>query len=501
MKINLNKKGLYWLALLIVAGLGAAIRFYDLTDLPLDIAVARQMRSAVIARGIYYQWLPEDSEGRRFFALNAAKDEGLIEPPILEGLAALAYRITGVENLWYARVFSILFWLVGGVALFFLCLEVSGAAAGLLVLVYFLFLPFGALNSRTFQPDPLMVSLFCGFFLSAARWGRLQNSKWAMIAGLFGGAAILVKSVIVFPVAFGSVAIVLSTLGLRKAIRSRQVWVLAGLLILPYAIYLLYGLVFTRQLQGQFSLRFFPQLWLDPAFYLRWQEMIARVLEWPWFLISLIGLACIKSREGKVLLAASWIGYFIYGMTLDYHITTHDYYQLPAVALVANGLGSLAGWVYENLPNPKIVGRGLLILAAAAWMVLNAWNVRVELKQDDARGASGYWQNFGAKFDPQQKIAGLVPNYGYPLTYWGWRMVNKWPYSGDFTLYNLAGNDIDMKERFTEITEGADIFLVMDLREFDSQPFLKKTLTNGYPLLEQTDNYLIFDLNHAKSSP
>ena len=38
--------------------LGAVLRFYDLTDPPLDYHPSRQLRGAIIARSIYYQILP-----------------------------------------------------------------------------------------------------------------------------------------------------------------------------------------------------------------------------------------------------------------------------------------------------------------------------------------------------------------------------------------------------------------------------------------------------------
>ena len=41
-----------WVVLLF--GVGIAIRFYDLTDLPLDFNSTRQLHSAVVARGFYY---------------------------------------------------------------------------------------------------------------------------------------------------------------------------------------------------------------------------------------------------------------------------------------------------------------------------------------------------------------------------------------------------------------------------------------------------------------
>ena len=44
--------------ILLILGLGLAIRLFDLTDLPLDFHPTRQLRSAIIARGMYAEMQP-----------------------------------------------------------------------------------------------------------------------------------------------------------------------------------------------------------------------------------------------------------------------------------------------------------------------------------------------------------------------------------------------------------------------------------------------------------
>ena len=41
------------------------------------------------------------------------------------------------------------------------------------------------------------------------------------------------------------------------------------LLVFPMGIYTVYGML-KLNMTGQFALRFFPNLWIDPAFYFRW---------------------------------------------------------------------------------------------------------------------------------------------------------------------------------------------------------------------------------------
>ena len=154
-----NKKWVLYLALLFAFGLGFAIRLYDLTDAPLDFHPTRQLHSAVMSRGMYYQNLESEPDWKREMAVRQWKAEGLIEPPFMEWLTAATYRLTGQENLWYARIYSIIFWVSGGIALFLLAKELSGSAAAVVGLLYYLIIPYGAIASRSFQPDPLMTAL------------------------------------------------------------------------------------------------------------------------------------------------------------------------------------------------------------------------------------------------------------------------------------------------------------------------------------------------------
>jgi len=93
--------------------LGTGLRFLDLTDPPLDFFPQRQLRGAIIARGIYYQLLPSADPTLRDQAVYLANTMDPREPSVFEGLVAVTYLITGGEHLWIARIYSILFWLLG----------------------------------------------------------------------------------------------------------------------------------------------------------------------------------------------------------------------------------------------------------------------------------------------------------------------------------------------------------------------------------------------------
>ncbi len=350
-----NKHWVFTLILVLIFGLGALIRFYDLTDAPLDFHPTRQLHSILMARGMYAENNPALNEVQRNIAIQQWKLEGLIEPPIMERLVSFTYQILGSEILWVARVYSILFWLVGGLGLYLLVKQVGNRDAGLIALIFYLFLPYAAIASRTFQPDPLLVAAIIWAWWTAVKWAEKSGWKWTIIAGLTAGLAILIKSTAVFFLVGGYAGLVLWGKGFKLSVKDKYTWVLIFLAIIPYACFHVYGTLITGQLVSQFSLRFFPQLWLQPAFYLQWIGQINGTVGLPWFLITILAIFLIENKSHRALFAGILIGYFLYGMTFTHHITTHDYYHLPLIPVVAAGLGISASKIINQLKGTRLV--------------------------------------------------------------------------------------------------------------------------------------------------
>ena len=83
--------------------MGLGIRLYDLKDLPLDFHAVRQLRSALIARSVYYQINSKIDPALRQEALDTSNLE-IYEPPILEEIVGLTYQVIGSEQLWISRI-------------------------------------------------------------------------------------------------------------------------------------------------------------------------------------------------------------------------------------------------------------------------------------------------------------------------------------------------------------------------------------------------------------
>jgi len=163
---------------LIVVGLG--IRLLDLTDPPLDFHTWRQLRSAIIARGEYYALDTNADPNLRQKAIQLGEGQGQLEPEILETITAIAYWIVGSEELWIPRIFSIVFWMIGGIFLFLLAQKCTSTKGASISLAYYLVVPFGVSGSRAILPEPLMV-----MWIMISAWCLYQWSEKKHGAGPF----------------------------------------------------------------------------------------------------------------------------------------------------------------------------------------------------------------------------------------------------------------------------------------------------------------------------
>ena len=493
--------GSTWLVSLIVIVLfvlGFGIRMVDLTDLPLDFHPTRQFLSAIKARGMYYQFARDIPEWQREMAIQEWKDADVFEPAVNETVVAGLYLLFG-EHLWLARIASSVYWLLGGLALFALARRIASVDGAILALVFYLFLGFGVTASRSFQPDPLMVGLVLGSLWSFVRWDEERTWKWVIITGLLSGMAIFVKTVAVFSLLGAFALIILKTRGLRQSLKDPQIWVLAIVTVLPVTIFMIDSIYISKNSNLSAELRFFPSFWTDPTFYVRWKNMVGNTLGFGAFLVALLGIFLAKPGRDRSLLLGLLIGYIAYGFMFSYHIITHTYYQLPLFVFIPLSLAFVGKALFRYLSEVnhasnfvRLSVMGIILFG----MAFEMWNVRVDLVRNDYRAEPQFWAELGDKLGRSTSVIGLTQDYGNRLAYWGWKLTEQWPTTGDQNLRELAGKAKTFDEIFADRVSGKQYFVVTNFNQFNSQPELKDKLFDTYPVLEQTPDYIIFDLQH-----
>jgi hypothetical protein len=490
-----NSRTAWVTALLLILILGFAIRLYDLTDLPLDFHSTRQMLSVIKARGMYYQTLSVDDvpAEQRSFAIQQWKFRASVEPEFFERVVAFTYQFTG-EQTWIARIYSSTFWIIGGIFLFLLARELTSIDGALTATAFYLFLPYGIIASRSFQPDPLMVMFIIIFLWAVYQWIKNPTSyKFAILAGLFGGFAIFVKFVAAFFVIGGGLGVLLGRMSLRDGLKQPQVYVMTVLGILPGAAYVIYGVFIEGYLGQQFGGRFIPSLFLSPSYYLGWVNMLNLVIGGVTLMLA-FGLFFFDKEKMRFMLGL-WVGYAFFGLYFNYHISTHDYYSLPLIPIAALSLAPLADWFFGQLSKltttqwSRITVFCLLLFGLFA----SIWNTRANLNSVNYRPDAIMWAQIGERIS-DYKVAGLTQDYGSRLAYWGWKNITSWPTYGDLIYHDdLLGAERDFEKQFENILNAKELFLVTDFDDLDRQPFLKEKL-EGYPIFAEGDGYIIYNI-------
>lgn len=483
-------------ALLFVFSIAFAIRLYDLTDPPLDFHPTRQLLSAIKARALYIKTRPAGyTDEQRDIGRRQARLKAQVEPEVLETLVAYTYRFTG-EKLWVARIYSSLFWLIGGVFLFLFVRRLVSFDAAIFSSAYYLLFPYAILASRSFQPDPLMVMLILAFWWTFLVWldlpaGASSTRRWiaAGLAGIIGGLAIYVKFSAAFFVIGAALGLALSRFTWRQMFRNGQIWLMAILGALPATIYLLDGL--RGGLGSQFSGRFIPVLLFSPYNYLAWMNKVDLAAGGIFVMLGLLGFFLTNDRRFRSLLFGLWGAYLLYSLYFNYHSATHDYYQLPLIPIVTVSLAPLGAWFFARLAEAaQGWQRGVVSAILVLGLFMVVWDVRGQMKTVDYRPVAAMWSQIGETVH-DRSVVGLVEDYGSALEYYGYRTIPTWPYTGD-TKY-LLGGEMNIEKLFRNFSSKKDLFLVTDFEELDRQPALKAILKK-YPILESGDGFTIYDL-------
>ncbi len=509
MSSSLPSKLFNWRILLILLLLlGAGLRLINLTVPPLDFHPVRQLRNLIVARSIYYQLLPNPDPQKLALSKAFYNAVGQYEPPITESLAAWTYTWTGGENIAVPRVYETLFWLLAGLALFDLARRIASPLSALVALAYYLVLPFSVQASRSFQPDPLMTSSFIIGIYFLYRWAALTANpspsgrgegvrvwKWAILAGLFIGLAVLVKIVIVFLVIGAAIAAVLSTLGLRFW-KSLQVWMMAALMVIPAFIYYILGH------PGRSDEYFFAwtvdliKLITTTSFYAHWLGFVGSLFGLTILFLSIAGIFIAPPRL-RWMLVGIWIGYFVYGLTLPFQMYTHSYYHIQLIPVVALGLVPIIEAILVRISTESRWLKAAFVAIIVFVIGYQAWIARSDLvaQASDYSREPAYWENVSKAIPTNANLIGLTQDYGYRLMFYGWRKIVLWPYVNGLT--EAKGTSVDAQAKFSKLVAGRDYFLVTASNQLDAQPELKKILA-GYTVAAQGDGFVLYDLHKPK---
>jgi 4-amino-4-deoxy-L-arabinose transferase-like glycosyltransferase len=456
----------------------------------------RELHNALLARQYYLGDGPGLPAWKQHVLRALHQSVQPVEPPILDHLAAWGYHLTGQEDLWLPRLFSVVLWVTGGIFVYLIGLRVTRREGALVAAALYLFWPFGVLISRLYIPDPTMVSLMLAGALAVIRyWERPSPRRFALASGV-AAVATLIKP----GVALVFLAILFAVLAVSQRVR---LTVAAGRLLLfigvagaPTAAYFVYGSYVQHFLgaEGDASKRVQLHLLATSWFWKGWWEMLSNVLPFPQqqrdlalipLAAALAGLVVGGRKLARPILTGLALGYVVYALALAAYTASHPYYALSLIPILALAIGGLVGFLLERLeargPSPFQVVTALILLIVA----VGGYKSR---PFGPDRQAIADYRRIGEVTGHTTNALILDERLRTPAMYWGWIVGRYWypptpaqdlPASGD---------------PFRCCIDPAKVsyLVVVGRQELRTEQRLR-SLTRHLPIVSSSDRYVVFD--------
>jgi 4-amino-4-deoxy-L-arabinose transferase-like glycosyltransferase len=488
----MNKKfTLEYISLSIILILAFGLRLYKI-DIPLaDHHSWRQADTAAVARNFVKEGFdllrpridnmapvarPDLENPNRFF---------FTDFPFYNAIVAGLYKFFGVRE-FLGRLVSVFASLGTLVFIYLLTKEVLGKKIALLAVFFFAVLPFSFFFARVILPEPTMLFFSTGMLCFLTIWTRREKRLFFLLACLFGALALLVKAFAIFLIL--PAIYLFWQKGKFKTLLGSRIFIFLFLTLFPLVLWRLWmqqypeGVPASGWLFNENNIRF------KGAFF-RWifAERFGKLILGYWGLV-LFGPGLIVRPNKK----EGWFFYIWLGAVFSFFTVfaagnvTHDYYQIMALPIVCIFLAKGANFLI--VAPKKIFNRVicyLLFTACFLFMLAFSWY--------EVRG----FYNLQGRVDlAGQAVDRLVSEDALVLT----------GDTGDVTLlYNTnrhgwSGGYASVYPNTPEIiekirTKGGQFYVTTKVENIahPENDFGRYMFTN-YKVVEQTENYAIFDL-------
>jgi 4-amino-4-deoxy-L-arabinose transferase-like glycosyltransferase len=407
-----------------------------------------------------------------------------IEPPILDYMTSLEWRITG-ENFWFPRLASSFFWVLGGLFLYLIAVRLMSRGGAFIALALYLSWPYAVWLSRHFMPDAFMVCALLAASLAVIRyWERPSRGRF-LAAAVVASLATAVKP----GVAFLFLLALFAALAVwRRQFRAALVRgrLLLFAVVAPAAAfaYYVYGTYLSDFIwSGADAQRVTPQLLTRADFWSGWWHMVSYLLRFPQtqedlalvpLAIGLVGLFLARGMARAVLLGLS-LGYVAFAFVFANYTDTHPYYSLPLIPILALSIGVVAGALFRNLGD---VGRSAVVAIAVMAVAIAGYKSHAALTGRKTAQTVADYRRLGEITGHTTRALVISGELRTPALYWGWMVGDEWDL-GD----NPAPPD----------PAPYDFLVVEGLDEFENTPTAIE-FTRKLPVLARTSRYAVFDL-------
>jgi hypothetical protein len=251
--------------------------------------------------------------------------------------------------------------------------------------------------------------------------------------------------------------------------------------------------------QGNFV---FPRMLVTADFWGDWLNVVTVTFSASLLVLAVIGIVVSPARA-RLVAGALLAGYVIYGLVFTWNYSTHHYYHLPLILVVALGIGFLTSAIDSLLRRRRADPVAVGVATVAAVALASGWLYSPWRFVPQVASAEAVEQNVavsevvGQLTNHTDHALVLAEHYGYPLAYYGAVKGTPWPWADDLRFQEKRGDPaVSVEDRFAELvgTSEAEFFVITDLDEWGRQPDLETFLRSRFPVHAEGPGYLIFDL-------
>lgn len=463
-------------------------------------AVARQSIVAEVARN-YYQhgfhfFYPElDENGKGPYLYNA-------ELPVHSYLMALGYKLVGGVKAWAARLVSVFFSMGALLFLFLFARRLYNEKFALIVLAFAALSPMSLALSRSLQPEAEMIFASVGALYTFYRFQETRQLKYYLFSAalmFLAVAAKLYNGYLFIPLFF--IAWQFQGSKVFKDPKNFLTIFIACLPLIWYAV--MWHLGQTQHLAyTPYNPRRGPadKSHLELLFSLHYLKITSKT-----FLVHILtplgALLFFPGLWGRIRNKADQIIYVWFFSTVFLMLVVwravidHPYYQFPLVPVaaffVAKGAEKLAGLsaAKKLFKMPwLLVFVAVLEIASLAYFYKGLYFIPKRLDSILEAG-----QAVERLTPPESLVVASFETSAIQLYY-----CNRKGWTLSVATESEAVLIVTL-EKYRK--EGAGYFVLSNLKEFERVPVFEKYLRGRYPVVAETKNYVLFELNAARPDP
>ena len=467
------------IVLALILAVALTVRLYKI-DRPLaDWHSWRQADTAAVARNFikdgFNPFVPRyDDMSSQANGLDNPNRYRFVEFPLYNLLIAAVWKLTGIQTV-SARLTTVFITLVSTVFLYLVVRHFSSTKTAALASFFFATLPYNVFYSSTILPAPLMVTSLLALYFFFTKW--LDDSKkwfYLFLSIFFANIAILTWPIAIF---FLLPLLYLSFTKYKWSIFKKvSLWLFALFSFAPFMVWRIWMLNFPEGIPNWQFLINSGNIRFKGAFF-RWlvaERLGKLILTVGGFSLFILGFLS-KFKEKEAIFYFSWLlSVIIYFTTFASGNVRHDYYQVPAVPILAIFMAHGTKLLFE-FKSPNINRHIMLPVALFLIFFMYAFGIY------EIRGY--YWINRPQIIEAGQAVDKLIPKDATVIA----------PYNGDAAfLYQTNRRGYPVVDRSLEdlVSLGTKYLVSVDISDQGIQK-----LTQNCNLLEKTNSFIILELS------